>query len=143
MSLIEVMACPGGCVGGAGTGRSPPTREARQKRAKGLYANDKMLQLHKSQENPCIAELYENTLTEPGSQAAHNLLHTRYQTRKRIESDGVALSAPAPQKKLDISVCFGTGCYLRGAQKLLKEITGYIEDSGLDTLYRHQGHILL
>jgi len=128
--LIEVMACPGGCVGGAGQPVSAD-REARQKRAKGLYANDKMLQLHKPQENPCITELYENTLSKPGSKAAHRLLHTGYQTRKRIESDGVSLNAPAPQKKLDISVCFGTGCYLRGSQKLLSEITGYIEDNDL------------
>jgi len=128
--LIEVMACPGGCVGGAGQPVSTD-REARKKRAKGLYANDKMLQLHKPQENPCIAELYETKLTEPGSEAAHRLLHTKYQTRKRIESDGVVLSDPVPQKKLDISVCFGTGCYLRGAQKLLSDITTYIEDNNL------------
>ena len=78
--LIEVMACPGGCVGGAG---QPVTRdiEAKARRATGLYHADKMLQLHKSQENHLVAECYDKHLGEVGGHEAHRLLHTGYQSR--------------------------------------------------------------
>ncbi|MDD3926404.1 MAG: [FeFe] hydrogenase, group A, partial [bacterium] len=67
--LIEVMACPGGCIGGAG---QPVARDAdtRRRRTKGLYEADKMLQLHKSQDNPYVAECYSGILGEAGSDKA-------------------------------------------------------------------------
>ena len=73
--LIEVMACPGGCVCGAG---QPVTRDTdgRLLRAKGLYAADKMMQLHKSQDNHMVTECYAKYLEQPGSHTAHKLLHT-------------------------------------------------------------------
>ena len=71
------MACPGGCIGGAG---QPVTtsRNARALRTKGLYNADKMLQLHKSQDNVFITECYAKFLGEIGgeqgaSSAAHHL----------------------------------------------------------------------
>ena len=75
--LIEVMACPGGCVGGAG---QPVTtsRNARALRTKGLYHADKMLQLHKSQDNVFITECYAKFLGEIGGEKAHHLLHTSF-----------------------------------------------------------------
>ena len=51
------MACPGGCIGGAGQPVSSDPA-VRQKRTKGIYENDRMLELHKSQENPYVKELY-------------------------------------------------------------------------------------
>ena len=53
--LIEVMTCPGGCIGGAG---QPITLdpEAKRKRTRGLYDSDKMLELHKSQDNYHVTE---------------------------------------------------------------------------------------
>jgi NADH-quinone oxidoreductase subunit G len=128
--LVEVMACPGGCIGGAG---QPASRDpqARAKRTKGLYENDGMLQLHKSQENPYINEIYQNSLGKPGSQKAHDLLHTHYHNRKRIKTDGINLSPRGAEKKLDIEVCFGTSCFVKGAQGVFKAVTDTITAEGL------------
>lgn len=78
--LVEVMACPGGCVGGAG---QPITRDVseRMERARGLYNTDRTLQLHKSQDNPEITQLYKEHLGEIGGETAHELLHTTYVNR--------------------------------------------------------------
>ncbi len=127
--LVEVMACPGGCVGGAGQPVfSDPS--VRQKRTKGIYENDRMLELHKSQDNPYVTELYENVLGNAGSHRAHELLHTSYRTRKRIFDEDVGLSAGG-EKSVDISVCFGTSCFLKGSQKLLHDILEHIRSKGL------------
>lgn len=128
--FVEVMACPGGCIGGAG---QPVYKDSqvRAKRAKGLYENDKMLQLHKSQENPYINELYENTLGKPGGEKAHGMLHTHYSNRKRISDESIELTSPAGGPKLAVNVCFGTGCFLKGAQGVFKALADQIEQDGL------------
>ena len=74
--LVEVMACPGGCVGGAG---QPVTTdpEVRRARAAGLYDADRNLQLHASQDNPFIKACYAGTLDGIGGPKAHGLLHTQ------------------------------------------------------------------
>jgi len=129
--LVEVMACPGGCIGGAG---QPVYRDpaVKRKRTKGLYENDKMLELHKSQENPYVAELYRDFLGSVGGQKAHHLLHTVYKTRKRIFEEGVTVNASVEDKKVEVDVCFGTGCFLKGAQKLLRSLLAHIREKGLN-----------
>lgn len=74
--FIEVMACPGGCVGGAG---QPFTMsEGREKRGNGLYAVDKMSSLKRSEENPVMMSLYSGLLKGK----VHELLHVHYQRRE-------------------------------------------------------------
>lgn len=70
--LIEVMACPGGCVGGAGQ----PTAPFKQKieRAQGLYNADRLSQIKRSEENPMIMALYSGVIRG----RAHELLHVHY-----------------------------------------------------------------
>ena len=63
--LIEVMACPGGCIGGAG--QPIAATEVKQTRARAIYKADKLSQLRKSQDNPIVARLYQNWLDKPGS----------------------------------------------------------------------------
>jgi NADH-quinone oxidoreductase subunit G len=130
--LIEVMACPGGCVGGAG---QPITRsrEARGLRAKGLYQADKMLQLHKSQDNVFVSECYAKFLGEIGGEKAHHLLHTHYQSRRRIAEDSLRL-LDTPENKVHMSVCVGTNCYVKGSQQLLHGLLHYVEEEGLQDL---------
>lgn len=77
--ILEVMACPGGCVGGGGQPYSFSDRTIKLKRAEGLYKEDKELPLRKSHENPEIKRLYEEFLKEPGSHKSHELLHTTYE----------------------------------------------------------------
>ena len=131
--FIEVMACPGGCVGGAG---QPVFFDpaVRQKRAKGLYENDRMLELHKSQDNPYVAQLYETSLGEVNGPRAHALLHTGYHTRKRITDESVVVSASAADESVEVTVCFGTGCFLKGSQKLLQGVLEHIRASDLEDI---------
>lgn len=81
--LVEVMACPGGCIGGAGQPITNVNRHVRYERGAGLYRDDKRLPMHKSQQNPAVAALYENWLGYPGSKTAHETLHTTYTCRKK------------------------------------------------------------
>lgn len=75
--FIEVMACPGGCIGGGGQPIGT-TNAIRQKRMAALYEIDKNMPLRKSHENPEIITLYKDFLGEPLSEKAHKLLHTTY-----------------------------------------------------------------
>ncbi len=128
--FIEVMACPGGCVGGAG---QPVSRDlaVRRKRTKGLYQVDKDLQLHSSQENHLVTRCYEDVLEKPGSSTAHKLLHTHYASRRRTQGEGIELTAGEDDARLAVRVCVGTSCYVRGSQALLKALMQHIGDRNL------------
>lgn len=76
--LLEVMACPGGCINGGGQPQSCDDLSIREKRAQGLYEDDATGEWRKSHENPDIKELYAKHLEKPGSHEAHELLHTTY-----------------------------------------------------------------
>lgn len=78
--FVEVMACPGGCVGGGGQPYGV-TDEIRLKRAAGLYTEDEKAVTRKSHNNPAVKKLYEDFLQKPLSHKAHKLLHTKYQAR--------------------------------------------------------------
>ncbi len=81
--FIEVMACPGGCLGGGG--QPIPTSPAiRKARAEAIYREDAELDLRKSHENPHVQYLYEKFLPEgPCGHKSHKLLHTHYVRRGR------------------------------------------------------------
>ena len=79
--FIEVMACPGGCIGGGGQ-PIPTTVEAREERIKGIYERDKKLPIRKSHENPEIKAIYQEFLKEPLGEKSHKLLHTHYTPRR-------------------------------------------------------------
>ncbi len=78
--FIEVMACPGGCLGGGGQ-PVPTSPEIRQKRADAIYEEDMNLPLRKSHENPEIVQIYKEFLEEPLGHKSHKLLHTHYTER--------------------------------------------------------------
>lgn len=78
--FIEIMACPGGCIGGGGQPYGT-THEVRRERAAGIYSEDESKAIRRSHENPAIQEIYRTYLDYPGSDKAHHLLHTHYQTR--------------------------------------------------------------
>ena len=80
--FIEVMGCPGGCIGGGG--QPIPTSEAiRKRRAEAIYAEDMGKPIRKSHENPEVVEVYKEYLTDPLGHKSHELLHTHYKVRKR------------------------------------------------------------
>ncbi len=75
---IEIMACPGGCIGGGGQPYHHGDSEILKKRAAAIYTEDERKTIRQSHENPSIIKLYEEYLEEPGSALAHKLLHTDY-----------------------------------------------------------------
>lgn len=84
--FIEIMACPGGCLGGGGQ-PIPTNPGIRQSRAKAIYDEDESLELRKSHLNPIVADIYKEYFTDgPCSELSHKLLHTHYVKRgKKIE----------------------------------------------------------
>ena len=80
--FIEIMCCPGGCIGGGGQ-PIPTNNEIRQKRIDAIYRVDKDMAIRKSHENPAVKVLYEEFLEKPLSHKSHELLHTDYTNRGR------------------------------------------------------------
>jgi len=80
-AFIEIMCCPGGCIGGGGQPFGG-TDELRLKRIEAIYKADGELPLRKSHENPAVKQLYEEFLGEPLGEISHHLLHTHYHSRK-------------------------------------------------------------
>jgi NADH-quinone oxidoreductase subunit G len=129
--LIEVMACPGGCVGGAGQPVNL-SRNALSLRTKGLYEADKMLQLHKSQDNVVVTECYAKFLGDIGGEKAHHLLHTTYQSRHRIVDEVLPLVQGRGSRRTKVCVCLGTNCYLKGSQEVLNTLLYHVQATGLE-----------
>jgi iron-only hydrogenase group A len=78
--FIEIMACPGGCIGGGGQ-PIPTNLQIRQKRMKAIYSEDEHMVLRKSHENPDVIAIYKEFLDQPNSHKSHQLLHTHYVER--------------------------------------------------------------
>jgi iron-only hydrogenase group A len=81
--FVEVMTCPGGCIGGGGQPRFT-TNKIRQARIEAIYREDEGKKLRKSHENPDLAKLYEEFLGKPLGEKSHHLLHTKYTPRERV-----------------------------------------------------------
>ncbi|MBT7299072.1 MAG: 2Fe-2S iron-sulfur cluster binding domain-containing protein [Victivallales bacterium] len=80
--FIEVMCCPGGCIGGGGQPRAT-TNDVRKARISAIYQEDEGRPMRKSHTNPAITAIYENFLGEPGGHKSHHLLHTHYVDKKQ------------------------------------------------------------
>lgn len=81
---VEVMACPGGCIGGAGQPYHHGDADHLLKRQEALYKEDENMPLRKSHENASVLEMYENYFRTPLSYKAHELLHTHHEAKERI-----------------------------------------------------------
>jgi NADH-quinone oxidoreductase subunit G/NADP-reducing hydrogenase subunit HndD len=80
--FIEIMCCPGGCIGGGGQ-PIPTNMEIRDKRINAIYAADELMVMRKSHLNPAVQKLYEEFLGEPLGHKSHELLHTHYHARSK------------------------------------------------------------
>jgi len=83
--FIEIMCCPGGCIGGGGS-PIPTNTEVRLKRIDAVYAEDRGMAMRKSHENPAVKDLYDEFLKEPLGHKSHKLLHTKY-TKRGLNTD--------------------------------------------------------
>jgi len=81
--FVEVMTCPGGCIGGGGQPRYT-NNEVREARIKAIYSEDEGKKLRKSHDNPDVAKLYAEFLGKPLGEKSHHLLHTKYTPRDRM-----------------------------------------------------------
>ncbi len=81
--FIEIMTCPGGCIGGGGQPRLT-TDETRRARIAAIYREDEGKQIRKSHENPEIKQIYEEFLGNPLGERSHHLLHTKYIPRTKV-----------------------------------------------------------
>ncbi|MDD2404726.1 MAG: [FeFe] hydrogenase, group A, partial [Victivallaceae bacterium] len=128
--FIEVMACPGGCISGAGQ-PIPVDSSIRKRRAQGLYNSDKGQQLQKSQDNHLVAKCYEKHLGgKPGSHEAHHSLHTAYQNRSQLFDAKIPVMRGTAEKRLPITVTICAKQENCPGQLLLGMISKYVKDQG-------------
>lgn len=80
--FVEIMTCPGGCIGGGGQPRMT-TDEVRRARIRAIYEEDEDKPVRMSHENPAVVELYERYLERPLGERSHHLLHTFYESRMK------------------------------------------------------------
>jgi len=81
--FVEIMTCPGGCIGGGGQPRFT-TDEVRKARIAAIYREDEGRELRQSHENPAVNALYEEFLGQPLGEISHHLLHTHYSEKERV-----------------------------------------------------------
>ena len=84
--FVEVMTCPGGCIGGGGQPKDimKDADQVRKERIASLYQRDEQMQLRKSHENPQIKQIYEEFYGKPLSEMAEKMLHTSYEDKSEI-----------------------------------------------------------
>jgi NADP-reducing hydrogenase subunit HndD len=80
---IEIMACPGGCIGGGGQPYIHGDTSILKARQKAIYQEDAGKKIRKSHENEYVQKLYDEFLGKPLGEKSHHLLHTHYFDRKK------------------------------------------------------------
>jgi iron only hydrogenase large subunit-like protein len=81
--FVEIMTCPGGCIGGGGQPRFTDD-DVRRQRIAAIYAEDEDRPLRKSHDNPAVQTLYDEFLKAPLGEKSHHLLHTHYHGKERV-----------------------------------------------------------
>ncbi len=130
--LIEVMACPGGCIGGAGQ-PVDHVGQARTLRTAGIFAADRAEVMRNSAENSAVKELYRDHLGTAGGHEAHELLHTEYHPRRRLGELDLLLTTGEARDRLLVQACLGTSCHLRGGQSMVNQLLSAVEARGLQS----------
>jgi sulfite reductase alpha subunit-like flavoprotein len=130
--FVEIMTCPGGCIGGGGL---PQSRDADilSKRIDSVYSLDEKMVKRKSHENTAVKQLYNDLLHKPLSHASHRLLHTHYVARPRPPPITIQ-SSPSESLKLGedssntIYIIFGTqsGTAAQAAKEIKAELQQFI-----------------
>ncbi|MEE9912828.1 MAG: [FeFe] hydrogenase, group A [Deltaproteobacteria bacterium] len=132
--LIEVMACPGGCINGSGN-PAPLLKGGAEQRLDVLYRLDQESPIRTSQDNPSVQAIYTNWLGEPDSETSHHALHTTYKRRSMRVQD-VKADVVQDLPVVDVGVCIGTNCYIKGSWKLLEGLAAELRRRGLTERFR-------
>ena len=134
--LIEVMACPGGCICGAGH-PVPEKIGVLTQRQKVLVDIDKTSKYRKSQENPDILRLYKDFYGEANSHLAHELLHTTYaQVNGDTLCGTVRRKSDSAFKTQEYVVCVCEKCTAQGSKELYARATGLILQNKMDSFIK-------
>jgi NADH:ubiquinone oxidoreductase subunit E len=123
------MACPGGCINGSGN-PAPLLKSDTEHRLDVLYRLDQEAPIRTSQDNPSVQAVYTNWLGEPDSETSHHALHTTYQRRSMRVQD-IREEMPQDLPVVDVGVCIGTNCYIKGSWKLLEGLAAELRKRGL------------
>lgn len=130
--LIEVMACPGGCICGAGH-PVPEKVDALEKRQQILVNIDKTSKYRKSQENPDILRLYNDFYGEANSHRAHELLHTTYSAKNGDSLCGkIRKKADSAFVTREYTICTCESCSKKGAKELYEQFTSNVKKLKMD-----------
>ncbi len=132
--LIEVMACPGGCINGSGN-PAPKLTSDPEDRLEVLYRLDEIAPIKKSQDNPTIQAIYTNWLGKPDGTLSHHNLHTTYRRRSMRVQESVE-ELLRDRMPIDVGVCLGTSCYLKGSFHLLEGLSAELKKRGLLEKFR-------
>lgn len=132
--LIEVMACPGGCINGSGN-PTPKLTSDPEDRLEVLYRLDEASSIKKSQDNPTIQAIYTNWLGKPDGTLSHHNLHTTYRRRSMRVQESVE-ELLRDNTPIDVGVCLGTSCYLKGSFHLLEGLSAELRKRGLLDRFR-------
>ncbi len=133
--LIEVMACPGGCINGSGNPKPQLVSETAD-RLDVLYRLDMAAPIRTSQDNPTVQAVYENWLGEPDSETSHHALHTTYHRRSMRLETAVMEETLKELPVIDVGVCIGTNCYVKGSWRLLEGLAAELKRRGLSERFR-------
>ena len=129
--IIEVMACPGGCIGGGGQPgtQSPELRQKAGRRHLQGWIPPCSCARHRR--TPWWPLCTDKWLGDVGSDEAPEALHTEYVQRRRIKSEGTpVLTGQSTESKVDVEVCVGTCCCVRGSGQILGNLAKRLEESG-------------
>jgi len=75
--------------------------------------------------------LYQNRLGKIGGDQAHHLLHTHYNFRRRLKGKSMLIVDGKADNKIEIRVCVGTSCYLKGSHDILRRVAEYVKAKSL------------
>ncbi|HSW36613.1 MAG TPA: [FeFe] hydrogenase, group A, partial [Candidatus Limnocylindrales bacterium] len=133
--LIEVMACPGGCINGSGN-PAPLLKSDKEQHLDVLYRLDQESPIRTSQDNPAVQAIYTNWLGQPDSETSHHALHTTYKRRSMRIQDIKEEVVKQDMTVVNIEVCIGTSCYIRGSWKLLEGLAAELKRRGVAEHFR-------
>lgn len=138
--FIEIMTCPGGCIGGGGLPQSRDP-DILSKRVASVYSMDERMVTRKSHHNQAVQELYKELLGKPLSHVSHELLHTHYTPRPRkppillqTATSATASSVADGTDENTVLVVFGTqsGTASQAAKEIKMELQQFISLSKMD-----------
>lgn len=129
--LIEVMACPGGCIAGAGHPVPEDSREITQ-RKEFLQELDRSSDNRKSHENPDVKKLYKDFYGKPNSEMAHQLLHTEYRSRSLNRDQVIRDRDKSAYEVSEIRVCVDKHCLAKGSGRILDALKNRVREMKLE-----------